>query len=1008
MDMNILSGIRNSKGFNRGVAILVIVAIVGLLLERVIYYTLHENGVIAQEDVVEKLNRMAPDEARRMGLAYKPRPDSNETKFSHTAQNIKEKLAALNNKLDESSINQLTRDVSALRDELQSLDLSIREEFAKTAQHIEDKKLPAIIQQRQKDAVAKYEKEFGTLMNKLAAIDAANTISAKQAALQDVKSWMSKQQFKRSQQAFDPNQLPFDSVKPNPENKPKLTEQEFARAGLFNHPQQKLAALGDFTFDKLPGATDPAYLVATDEVVLSDAIRQQAQDLNYDPVQIYHWVLNNIEWLPTWGSIQDSDITLGSKKGNAMDIASLLAALLRASQIPVRYVHGTIDVPVEQFKNWAGGFTSTEAALSFASSGGIPTTGIISGGQISKVRMEHVWVEAAIDYAPSRGAKNIDADSWVQMDASYKQYEYLPGLDVAQIANINGEQLAGDFLATGTVNEAEGWVSGFDPAVLQTAQTQAQTALQDYITNNMTNPTVGDVIGGRKTIIKQYPVLPSSLQNKIVVIGKRYGALPSALQQKMVFSLGRDVLGYPINPITVPWVKLNNHKVTLSFKPATPADEQTLLSLLPEGEITDISQLPTAIPAYLINVIPELKVDGVLLQSGNSMTLGYEIDFGFDTQLVGRSIIAKRYTLAAGSFLSIAAVGGSVSTTALNQLQTRLAQTRDTLQTSDASLIGALTREELLGDMFQAGTLGYYAQYISLSNLASLQNRARFILAGGTGSFGYEPDVDYFFGLPRAIKTGGIALNKPIINITGTLDNNAEQTKNYNLQIGILSSTLEYITPEQMFTNTTNLGEAVSAVKALQKATQQGQRIYQLTAQNITAALPNIHHDSATMDEIRNAVHSGKEVITHTDAIQVPGWSGAGYIIVDNETGSGAYKISGGTNGGYNVLQEAQAQILKFMSISSAILSIAGKAALSILLDIISTILNIYDAIIHCSSLAAKIYASLAIAFLAVSIGSGIAIGLALGSAFLGSLVGIASSYVFSKYLDDLKAYQCN
>jgi len=30
--------------------------------------------------------------------------------------------------------------------------------------------------------------------------------------------------------------------------------------------------------------------------------------------------------------------------------ASLTIALLRASKIPARYVHGTIEVPIEQFK----------------------------------------------------------------------------------------------------------------------------------------------------------------------------------------------------------------------------------------------------------------------------------------------------------------------------------------------------------------------------------------------------------------------------------------------------------------------------------------------------------------------------------------------------------------------------------------------------------------------------------------------------------------------------------
>jgi len=54
-----------------------------------------------------------------------------------------------------------------------------------------------------------------------------------------------------------------------------------------------------------------------------------------------------------------------------------------------------------------------------------------------------------------------------------------------------------------------------------------------------------------------------------------------------------------------------------------------------------------------------------------------------------------------------------------------------------------------------------------------------------------------------------------------------EAYKSLSLQTGILSSTLEHAVPEQMFsTDPANPVQAVSAVKAIQIAQQQGQRIY--------------------------------------------------------------------------------------------------------------------------------------------------------------------------------------
>ena len=43
---------------------------------------------------------------------------------------------------------------------------------------------------------------------------------------------------------------------------------------------------------------------------------------------IYQWVRNNIEFIPSYGSIQGSEYTLENRRGsNAFDTASLLIAL---------------------------------------------------------------------------------------------------------------------------------------------------------------------------------------------------------------------------------------------------------------------------------------------------------------------------------------------------------------------------------------------------------------------------------------------------------------------------------------------------------------------------------------------------------------------------------------------------------------------------------------------------------------------------------------------------------
>lgn len=51
------------------------------------------------------------------------------------------------------------------------------------------------------------------------------------------------------------------------------------------------------------------------------------------------------------------------------------------------------------------------------------------------------------------------------------------------------------------------------------------------------------------------------------------------------------------------------------------------------------------------------------------------------------------------------------------------------------------------------------------------------------------------------------------------------------------------------------------------------------------------------MTDIRNAVNAGLTVTTHEKVIQYKGWHGSGYIIIDPNTGTGAYLIDGGADG---------------------------------------------------------------------------------------------------------------
>jgi len=115
----------------------------------------------------------------------------------------------------------------------------------------------------------------------------------------------------------------------------------------------------------------------------------------------------------------------------------------------------------------------------------------------------------------------------------------------------------------------------------------------------------------------------------------------------------------------------------------------------------------------------------------------------------------------------------------------------------------------------------------------------------------------------------------------------------------MMTSVWEHRIPEMLFTNEEHPGEAVSAVKALAVASAEGQRIYQVTQENVNAVLPVLNISSEVKDEIRASVAVGKKATVSQNNITVGSWTGVGYIIADPDTGAGAYRISGGENGGW-------------------------------------------------------------------------------------------------------------
>lgn len=790
---------------------------------------------------------------------------------------------------------------------LQSLREGVVESLDNERSWIEQKQLPASIMQRHEEVREKILSRYSEVSANLESLVSPDQSLEEQAEYAEtLNNILESFTTKKGRDHFDPNNLPWGTPDPETTPEPATTANDLSsRYGLPLYEQGVQLASHIITPEMLgnPGGPTQAHLDATIDSQLSDAIIAKAAELNHDSVEIYQWVRNNIEFIPSYGSIQGAEYTLEYQRGNAFDTSSLLIALLRASNIPARYSFGSVEVPANKVMNWVGNVKTPEAAGNLIGQGGIPVKGLVSGGKVTHFLMEHVWVEAWVDYFPSRGAKHRAGDSWIPMDASFKQYEYEEGYSLEEQVPFDAEELVTNIEQNTTINEDEGWIQGLPQQNIEDALTAYQTQLEDYITNQNPDATVGDVLGTSaiKTVVRES--LAASLPYNLITRKLTSASLTDSQRWKFKFELSGSLYGEPNGSyfsVVKPTVELAGKSLSLSYTPATEDDEAVIVSRLPEpdenGEINP-EDIPDTLPGYLINLIGEFKIGDDVVETTTAMTMGTEliIETGYWEPNRGWNI--SRNEPIAGEYRAYALDLQGVSAGQVEQLRQNLEATKTNIE---AENYDALTKQGLVGDTLYATILSYMA----LNNLQdNIQSKSAGMISYRGPSYGlFKTDVTplYWYGIPRNVELGGLTMDVDLMmNYQVEESNDYEKFLAYNQAQGARMSAMEHLVPEQMFSTEENPANGISAVKALQIAGAEGQRIWTITSENVDIAIPNLNLPDDIISEIRNSAAAGLEITAHELPVNFYGSSQVGYVILDPATGAGAYKIGGGENGAF-------------------------------------------------------------------------------------------------------------
>ena len=154
--------------------------------------------------------------------------------------------------------------------------------------------------------------------------------------------------------------------------------------------------------------------------------------------------------------------------------------------------------------------------------------------------------------------------------------------------------------------------------------------------------------------------------------------------------------------------------------------------------------------------------------------------------------------------------------------------------------------------------------------------------------------VSYWFGIPRTASPGPFTVDADAdVLALAAIGNNTKRTKDFMLLAGMTGSAWEHLVFEGFFSTA-----AVSSMKLLRTAADQGVPIHRINSGNIAQILPLLSLAPEDLADIQNGIAVGKEAIVSQTEVQVGDYRGVGLLILDPQKGDGLYLISGGLSGG--------------------------------------------------------------------------------------------------------------
>jgi RHS repeat-associated protein len=601
----------------------------------------------------------------------------------------------------------------------------------------------------------------------------------------------------------------------------------------------------------LQAGADPQ-LCETDEILFSSndtsEVAGKAAELG-SPVKIYEYLRNNAEYKMYHGSQSVSLNTLLNMRGNDVDLATTLIAMLRSQNIKSRYVAGRIKLKKSELSNWLGGINESLAELI---ANNFSLNPVQSGPD--HLSIDHVWVEALINYNNYRGGNTVQAIpclteselcKWTPLDASFKQKKYNP-IYRSLLSNLNFDYDAYYNALNSTYSNFQDGLQNKNPLEIFEEQ-----ALQ-YLRINHPGITLKEVIDEGEIISENSNLIPSSLPYNIESIAGKYNSIDD-------FDLDPALLN------TANWSKYISIKINSDWcsgeidllpisiwqKLATTSINKLVVSW---QNISNVNYLIVSLGNKTINSISETTIYNTLNQMNPSCTTPITKGLSYSMKIIvdGRSMITVEYpNLILGGYHAIVIGGESSGWSQVHRAyQQLLAATKqypivldvnsniyidennDGLYDSSDTLLSShqAAKSELTSGLLYAAQTLYlsrmrseFERYSHLSELISPINVYLGIITT-------VDEVDYLGNIPFSFMPKGLLIDLKYVSFLSYESNQSNTLSNNGFNfISHIGSSLEH----EIWQELTGF-DAISTVHGFQLALSQGKPLL-----TIDSGIPN-------------------------------------------------------------------------------------------------------------------------------------------------------------------------